>query len=79
MDQTQGEPWPVGRASHRACCLNYGGENPQLLVSGGRDNDKKTLGDMWILDVESGKWKMVRFTKQKHKAFIPTSAQTLDF
>ncbi|XP_064393462.1 uncharacterized protein LOC135340956 [Halichondria panicea] len=52
----QGEPWPVERYGHAACCLNYGQDYPQLLVYGGEDNDDKTLGDMWTLDVDTGKW-----------------------
>ncbi|XP_064393444.1 uncharacterized protein LOC135340943 isoform X2 [Halichondria panicea] len=51
-----GEPWPVGRSHHAACCLNYGQDHPQLLMYGGLDNDGKTLGDMWILNVDTGKW-----------------------
>ncbi len=49
---------PVGRAFHAACCLNYGDDHPQLLVYGGLDimHGKKTLGDMWILDIDTGKW-----------------------
>ncbi len=61
MKPVQGEPWPVGRALHAACCLNYGQDHPQLLVYGGRDNDKKTLGDMWILDIDTDKWTEVEF------------------
>ena len=51
----------MGRSSHAACCLNYGEEHPQLLVSGGRDKDSITLGDLWVLDVEAGTWKEVRW------------------
>ncbi len=56
MKPVQGEPWPVGRSSHAACCLNYGQDHPQLLVYGGLGDDRETLGDMWILDVDTGKW-----------------------
>ncbi len=52
------EPWPVGRSDHAACCLNYGQDLPQLLVHGGWD--RKVLGDLWILDVHTGKWAEVR-------------------
>ncbi len=55
----EGEPWPVGRSLHAACCLNYGQDHPQLLVHGGVGNDKKTLG---ILDVDTGKWTEVSTT-----------------
>ena len=63
---------PDERAFHAACCLNFGEENPQLLVSGGMN----TLGDLygelpvtdlqqtvdssWILDVDKGEWREVR-------------------
>ena len=50
----------MGRTLHAACCLNYGEEHPQLLVSGGRDKDGNTLRDFWVLDVEAGTWKEVR-------------------
>ena len=49
------------RSWHAACCLNYGEEHPQLLVSGGRDKDSNTLRDLWVLDVEAGTWKEVRW------------------
>ncbi|XP_064393183.1 kelch domain-containing protein 2-like [Halichondria panicea] len=52
----QGEPWPVERSGHAACCLNYGQDHPQLLVYGGLDNGNKPLGDMWILDVDTVQW-----------------------
>ena len=50
----------MGRSVHAACCLNYGEEHPQLLVSGGRDEDDNALRDLWVLDVEAGTWKEVR-------------------
>ena len=50
----------MGRAGHAACCLCYGEEHPQLLVSGGLDKDNNTLKDLWVLDVEAGTWKEVR-------------------
>ena len=53
-------PQPVERSYHGACCLNYGEDNPKLLISGGVDEDDNVLGDMWILDVNSGKWTEVR-------------------
>ena len=55
MKPVQGEPWPVGRAVHAACCLNYGQDHPQLLVYGGLGKGFKILGDMWTL-VDTGKW-----------------------
>ena len=63
MKPIQGEPWPVGRSSHAACCLNYGQDHPQLLVYGGVDNDVKALRDMWILNVDIGKWTEVIFSQ----------------
>lgn len=46
----------MGRADHSACCLNYGEEHPQLLIFGGLDSTSETLRDMWILDIDAGKW-----------------------
>ena len=40
-------------------CLNYGRDNPQLLVTGGWDG-KRVLSDAWMLDMESGRWREVR-------------------
>ena len=48
------------RELHAACCLNYNDKHPQLLVTGGLDNNENALKDAWILDVNSGKWKEVR-------------------
>ncbi len=59
MKPVQGEPWPVERSFHAACCLNYGHDHPQLLVYGGVDDGNKTLGDMWILDVDTVQWSEV--------------------
>ena len=56
----------MGRAGHAACCINYGEQHPQLLVTGGWDNDGKTLRDAWLLDVDSGTWKEVLHSC-KHK------------
>ena len=60
MEALQGEPWPVGRSRHAACCLNYGEDHPKLLVFGGVDNADKTLRDMWVFDVDTGQWTEVR-------------------
>ena len=59
MTKTKGEPWPVERASHAACCLNYGEEFPQLLVTGGINGQRMPFTDMWILDIRRGNWRMV--------------------
>ena len=52
-------PWPVERYAHAACCLNYGEEYPQLLVTAGWSKNETILSDAWILDVNSGSWKTV--------------------
>ncbi len=57
MDQ---EPWPVGRDNHAAVCLGYGGNHPQLLVTGGLTKNKKVLNDVWVLDLKAWKWRQVR-------------------
>ena len=59
LERPEGAPWPVERDSHAACCLNYGEENPQLLVTGGVDNNGNTLQDAWVLDVNSWRWREV--------------------
>ncbi len=64
VEPVRGEPWPVERSDHAACCLNYGDDHSQMLVYGGVDNDLKVLGDMWILDVDTGKWTEVIFDVQ---------------
>ena len=51
---------PVARSSHAAVCLNYGGDDPQFLVFGGWNDEKKVLGDVWILDLETRRWREVR-------------------
>ena len=56
---TQGESCPDGRYSHAAVCLGYGGDHPHLLVSGGTDGSN-VLSDVWLLDVQSGRWREVR-------------------
>ena len=55
-----GEPCPVERAGHAAVCLGYGGDHPQLLITGGQGAGDKILKDAWILDMQSGKWREVR-------------------
>ena len=58
VDHHEGEPCPVARNGHAAVCLDYGGDHPQLLVTGGKGN--KVLSDIWMLDVQSGRWREVR-------------------
>ena len=60
IEPLPGLPWPERRARHATSCLNYGEDYPKLLMSGGVDNDRNILGDMWILDVNSGTWREVR-------------------
>ena len=60
MEPAQGDQWPEARNGHSAYVLNYGEDRPTLLVSGGLGKGDKVLGDMWILDVDSGKWTEVR-------------------
>ena len=56
---TQGESCPKGKSEHAAVCLGYGGDHPQLLVTGGIDRSS-VLSDVWLLDVQSGRWREVR-------------------
>ena len=60
MEPLPGVPQPVERWCHGACCVNYGEDHPKLLISGGLGEGSNVLGDMWILDVNSGKWTEVR-------------------
>ena len=53
------DPCPVERSCHCAVCLRYGGDQPELLVSGGVDGEGVVLSDMWILRVHSWTWKQV--------------------
>ena len=62
LTKSGGGPWPEERDSHEACCLNYGQQFPQLLVTGGLDRQNKPLSDVWILDIERGRWRKVRPT-----------------
>ena len=50
-------------------CLNYGRDNPQLLVTGGWDDDMNILSDAWILDIESGRWREVRGINNYHNGY----------
>ena len=56
---TQGESCPKRRSEHAAVCLGYGGDHPQLLVTGGSGSED-VLSDVWLLDVQSGRWREVR-------------------
>ena len=62
LKQSGRGPWPEVRSYHAACCLNYGQQYPQLLVYGGLDIEDRPLEDVWILDVERGNWRKVRYS-----------------
>ena len=47
------------RLSHVTVCLDYGGDRPQLVVTGGHDASSNVLNDVWLMDVQSGMWKEV--------------------
>ena len=55
----EGQPCPVARMAHASVCLGYGGDHPELLITGGRDDNHKVLSDMWILNLQSGRWREV--------------------
>ena len=57
---TQGESCPKERHSHATVCLGYGGDHPQLLVTGGEGSGFNVQSDVWLLDVQSGRWREVR-------------------
>ena len=59
----EGEPWPVARYCHCACCIGYTGDHIHLLVSGGRGSDGEPLNDVWMFDLSLKKWKEVRLIK----------------
>ena len=44
LEREEGAPWPVERDDHAACCLNYGDDEPVLLMTGGTDKNYNTLG-----------------------------------
>ena len=51
----------MGRSGHATVCLGYGGDQPQLLVTGGRGGrGDNILSDVWVLDVDSRRWREVR-------------------
>ena len=47
------------RSGHSAVCIEHGGDRPQLVISGGLGADYKVLNDVWIMDVQSGRWNEV--------------------
>ena len=60
LEPHEEDPSPAWRDSHSAVCLGYGGDHPQLLVTGGRSSDLTVPSDVWILDLQSGRWREVR-------------------
>lgn len=65
-------PWPKKRSSQAACVLNYGQPFPQLLMTGGLDNNTAPLGDLWLLSVDNGTWIKVKITgSTQHIYFRP--------
>ena len=54
-----GEDSPTSRTLHAAACIEHGGDRPQLVITGGRDAGDKVLNDVWIMDVQSGRWNKV--------------------
>ena len=59
------EPRPAPRDHHAAVCLGFGGGHPQLLVTGGRQNDQEDF-DAWLLDIESKKWREVKICEWEY-------------
>ena len=47
------------RSGHAAVCIEHGGDRPQLMITGGVDACNIVLNDVWIMDVQSGRWKKV--------------------
>ena len=47
----------MARCFHIAACLGYGGQHKTVLISGGLG--MIILDDLWLLDVESGRWEEV--------------------
>lgn len=50
----------MGRRGHACVILGYGGDHPQLLVTGGINHTDAVLKDAWMLDLHSWKWREVR-------------------
>ena len=47
------------RSSPAAVCIEHGGDRTQLVIIGGLGASNKVLNDVWIMDVQSGRWKKV--------------------
>ena len=50
---------PTVRRLHAATCIEHGGDRPQLVIIGGVGAGDNVLNDVWIMDVQSGRWKEV--------------------
>ena len=50
----------MGRDSHIAACLGYGGQHQRLLISGSNGFGGITYDDMWLMDPQSGRMEKVR-------------------
>ena len=50
---------PPTRTLHAAACIKHCGNRPQLVITGGLGAGDKVLNDVWIMDVQSGRWKKV--------------------
>ena len=59
MEPSEGEPWPVERSEHAACCLGYAGNYAHILITGGMSKDGKPLKDIWLFDLSCKKWREV--------------------
>ena len=47
---------------HAVSCIGFSSGRPQMLLSGGRHDhnpDSEPLGDIWMFDLQSRKWKEV--------------------
>ena len=47
------------RNYHAAVCIEHGGDRPQLVITEGLSAGDNLLNDVWIMDVQSGRWKKV--------------------
>ena len=50
----------MARSTHISTCLGYGGQHKTVLMSGGVCaggffGNSRTLHDLWLLDIESGR------------------------
>ena len=63
IEAKQGDLWPaVTIGQHAACCLGFNTGHPQLLVSGGRNCNDKSLRDIWKFDLALNQWEHVSCT-----------------